>query len=143
MLSKEFFLLSLSPLIFNLVNEKTEGPGAQGIQSNIPGLLSWAEICAKLPNPSNQNLKGEDAPLRRVNDPSKRFGSYAFRVPDSDKNFGVWVGFEDPDTAGNKAAYVRAKGLGGISIFDLSLDDFRGSCSGDKFPILRAAKYRL
>lgn len=121
----------------------TDGPGAQGSQSAIPGLLSWPEICAKLPNPSNAQLKGEHAPLRKVGDPTKKFGSYAFRLPDSDENFGVWVGYEDPDTAGNKAAYVRSKGLGGVAIFDLALDDFRGACSGDKFPILRAAKYRL
>lgn len=105
--------------------------------------MSWPEVCAKLPNPTNANLKGEDAPLRKVGDPTKRFGSYAYRIIDSDGNFGAWVSYEDPDTAGNKAGYVRAKGLGGIAIFDLSLDDFRGSCSGDKYPILRAAKYRL
>lgn len=105
--------------------------------------MSYPEICAKLPNPSNNNLKGEDAPLRKVGDPTKRFGTYAYRLPDSDGNFGLWVSYEDPDTAGNKAGYVRAKGLGGIAIVDLSLDDFRGTCSGDKYPILRAAKYRL
>jgi chitinase len=118
-------------------------PGPEGIQTKTAGLLSYPEICAKLPNPSNNNLKGEDAPLRKVGDPTKRFGSYAYRLPDSDGNFGVWLSYEDPDTAGNKAGYVRAKGLGGISIVDLSLDDFRGTCSGDKYPILRAAKYRL
>jgi len=118
-------------------------PGLEGIQTKTPGLLSYPEICAKLPNPSNNNLKGEDAPLRKVTDPTKRFGTYAYRLPDSDGNFGMWVSYEDPDTAGNKAGYVRAKGLGGISIVDLSLDDFRGTCSGDKYPILRAAKYRL
>lgn len=115
----------------------------EGIQTKTPGLLSWPEVCSKLPNPGNMHLKGEDAPLRKVGDPTKRFGSYAYRLPDNDGNFGMWVGYEDPDTAGNKAGYVRAKGLGGIGIFDLSLDDFRGSCTGDKFPILRAAKYRL
>lgn len=117
--------------------------GPEGIQSKAAGLLSYPEICAKLPNPSNNNLKGADAPLRKVGDPTKRFGTYAFRLPDGDGNFGLWVSYEDPDTAGNKAGYVRAKGLGGISINDLSLDDFRGTCSGDKYPILRAAKYRL
>jgi GH18 family chitinase len=117
--------------------------GPEGIQSKTAGLLSYPEICAKLPNPSNNNLKGENAPLRKVGDPTKRFGTYAYRLADSDGNFGLWVSYEDPDTAGNKAGYVRAKGLGGISINDLSLDDFRGTCSGDKYPILRAAKYRL
>lgn len=53
------------------------------------------------------------------------------------------MGYEDPDTAGTKAAYVRAKGLGGVAICDITLDDFRGLCTGDKFPVLRAAKFRL
>lgn len=70
-------------------------------------------------------------------------GTYAFRLPDDDGEHGIWVGYEDPDTAGNKASYVKAKGLGGVSINDLSLDDFRGLCTGDKYPILRAAKFRL
>lgn len=118
-------------------------PGPQGIHSKQPGLLSYSEICTKLPNPSNNNLKGEDAPLRKVTDPSKRFGTYAYRIPDSDGNFGIWVGYEDPDTASNKGGYVRDKGLGGVAIHDLSYDDFRGTCTGDKYPILRAAKYRV
>lgn len=117
--------------------------GPEGIQSKQAGLLSYPEICTKLPNPSNNNLKGEDAPLRKVNDPTKRFGTYAYRLPDGDGNFGLWVGYEDPDTAGNKAAYVKSKGLGGIAVVDLSYDDFRGTCTGDKYPVLRAAKYRL
>lgn len=70
-------------------------------------------------------------------------GTYAFRLPDDNGDGGIWVGYEDPDTAGNKAAYVRAKGLGGIAVDDLTLDDFRGLCTGDKYPILRAAKFRL
>lgn len=120
-----------------------EAPGAQGIYSKEPGLLSYSEICSILPNPSNNNLKGENAPLRKVNDPSKRFGAYAYRLPDTDGNFGIWVGYEDPDMAATKAGYVRDKGLGGISINDLSHDDFRGTCTADKYPILRAAKFRL
>lgn len=120
-----------------------EEAAPEGLQSKTAGLYSWPEICAMLPNPSNANLKGEHAPYKKVGDPTKRFGTYAYRLPDDDGNFGVWVGYEDPDTAGNKAAFARSKVLGGIAIVDLSYDDFRGSCTGDKFPILRAAKYRL
>lgn len=105
--------------------------------------MGYAEICQKLTNPQNKDLKGENAPLKKVGDPSKRYGSYAYRLPDSSGANGLWVGYEDPDTAGNKAAYARAKNLGGVAIFDLTLDDFRGACSGDKFPILRAARNRL
>ncbi|XP_073826298.1 imaginal disc growth factor 2 [Musca autumnalis] len=122
---------------------KTEGAAEAGMQSQTPGLLSWPEICAKLPNPSNAFLKGADAPLTRVSDPTKRYGTYAFRLADGDGNHGIWISYEDPETAANKASYVHAKGLGGLSMFDLSYDDFRGLCNGDKYPLLRAAKYRL
>jgi chitinase len=119
------------------------GPAAEGIQTKKEGLLAYAEICSKLLTPDNKDLKGDQGPLRKVGDPTKRYGTYAYRLPDSSGKFGMWVGYEDPDTAGNKAAYVRAKSLGGVGIFDLTMDDFRGACSGDKFPILRAARYRL
>lgn len=141
-----------------------DGPAPEGIQSKQEGLLSYPEICQKLTNPQNKELKGENGPIRKVGDPTKRYGTvswpvdgardtrltrvlftfqYGYRLPDSDGKFGLWIGYEDPDTAGNKAAYVRAKSLAGVAIFDLSHDDFRGACSGDKFPILRAARYRL
>nr|WIM01400.1 imaginal disc growth factor [Limnephilus flavicornis] len=118
-----------------------EGPAPEGPYTKEDGLLSYPEVCTKLSNPNNQ--KGIHTHLRKVTDPSKRYGTYAFRVPDDNGEGGVWVSYEDPDTAGNKAGYIRAKALGGIAIHDLSLDDFRGLCSGDKFPLLRAAKYRL
>ncbi|KAI4483190.1 hypothetical protein M0804_008245 [Polistes exclamans] len=114
-----------------------EGPGEPGPHSGIPGLLSYAEVCTKL----TETHLGR---LRRVNDPSKKYGSYAYEPYNSDTGAdGLWVGFEDTDTAGNKASYAKAKGLGGVAIFDLSLDDFRGVCNGDKFPIIRGAKYKL
>ncbi|XP_003702512.1 imaginal disc growth factor 4 isoform X2 [Megachile rotundata] len=115
----------------------TDGPGAEGPHTNIPGLLSYPEVCARL----TESAVGR---LRRVGDPSKKYGSYAYQPYDESTGAdGIWVGYEDPDTAGNKAAYVKAKGLGGVAIYDLSLDDFRGVCTGDKFPIVRGAKYKL
>lgn len=33
----------------------------------------------------------------------------------------------------------RAKKLAGIAIVDLTLDDFGGICTGEKFPLLKAA----
>lgn len=97
-------------------------------------------MCAKLPNPSNANKKGADGPLRKVGDPTKRYGSYAYRLAEDD---GEWVSYEEPATAAIKAQYVKAKGLGGIGIFNLDLDDFRGACQGEKYPILRAARQPL
>ncbi|PBC29668.1 Chitinase protein Idgf4 [Apis cerana cerana] len=115
----------------------TDGPGAEGPHTNTPGLLSYAEVCSRL----TESAVGR---LRRVGDPSKKYGSYAYQPYNENTGAdGIWVGYEDPDTAGNKAAYAKAKGLGGVAIYDLSLDDFRGVCTGDKYPIIRAAKYKL
>lgn len=119
-----------------------DGPGDAGPQTKTPGLLSYPEVCTLLPNP---NAKTTSAPhlLRRVTDPSHKLGSYAFRLPDSSSDHGLWVAYEDPDTAGYKGAYAKNKGLGGIAIWDISLDDFRGVCTGERFPILKAAKNHL
>lgn len=81
--------------------------------------------------------------LEIIGDPTHRYGSYAFRLPDESGRYGLWVGYEDPESAQNKAGYVMTKNLGGVAIHDLTNDDFRGQCTGDKYPILRAAKYRL
>ncbi|EZA50249.1 chitinase-like protein Idgf4 isoform X2 [Ooceraea biroi] len=115
----------------------TDGPGGPGPNTNEEGLLSYTEMCSKL----TEHAAGR---LRRVGDPSKKYGSYAYQSYNADTGEqGIWAGYEDPDTAGNKAAFVKSKGLGGIAIVDLSLDDFRGVCTGDKYPIIRAAKYKL
>ncbi|KAH8282574.1 hypothetical protein KR054_008458 [Drosophila jambulina] len=121
----------------------TEGPAPEGVQSQKPGLLSYAEICGKLSNPQNQYLKGNDSPLRRITDPTRKFGTIAYRPVDGPITEGIWVSYDDPDTASNKAAYARSINLGGVALFDLSYDDFRGQCTNDRYPILRAVKYRL
>ncbi|GLH02841.1 Chitinase-like protein EN03 [Gryllus bimaculatus] len=120
---------------------QAEGPGEEGPQTKSPGRLSYAEVCSLIDNPIN---KGNNKHLlRRVNDPAKKSGSYGFRLPDGDSIEGLWASFTDPDTAGDKAAYAKAKSLGGIAFWDISLDDFRGVCNGVKYPIIHTAKNRL
>lgn len=116
-----------------------DGPGEEGGLTHTPGLLSYTEACTLLPNPSNSGLKNQ---IKKVNDPSRRLGSYGYRLPTDDVS-GIWVGYEDPDSAADKASYVKSKGLAGIAVVDLSLDDYSGICNGDKFPILKAARNRL
>ncbi|XP_017784767.1 PREDICTED: chitinase-like protein Idgf4 isoform X2 [Nicrophorus vespilloides] len=119
-----------------------DGPAEAGPYTKHDGLYSYPEVCAKLANPNNLKVS-QGKHLRKVGDPSKRYGTYAFRLPDESGENGVWVSYEDIDTVGNKATYVRDKGLGGIAVFDITFDDFRGLCSGDKYPILRSAKLKL
>lgn len=122
---------------------KADGVAPEGVQSRTPGLLTYPELCGMILTPQNKDLKGEHAPLRKVPDPTKRYGTYAFRLPDENGNYGLWVGYEDPDSIGSKASFVKGKGLGGVAIFDLSQEDFRGSCSGTKFPIVTKIKEKL
>ncbi|EDW08747.1 chitinase-like protein Idgf5 [Drosophila mojavensis] len=121
----------------------TEGPAPGGRQTNQPGLLSWPEICDLLQRHLGQGKDTSADHLRKVGDPTKRFGIYAYRATDDNGENGIWVGYEDPTTAAIKADFVRAQGLGGVALHDLSLDDFRGQCAGEKFPILRSIKYKL
>lgn len=53
------------------------GAAPEGIQTHTAGIYSYPEVCNKLMNPQNKDLKGDNAPLRKVGDPTKRFGSFA------------------------------------------------------------------
>ncbi|KAJ8954361.1 hypothetical protein NQ318_011034, partial [Aromia moschata] len=138
-----------------------DGAAEAGPYTNEAGLLSYPEICTKIatPNEIKAGYLGKLRKSKRPNEtirylyenigmfpiamlPNVMVGTYAYRLP-KDDTAGIWVSFEDPDTAGQKASYVKAKGLGGVAIVDLTLDDFRGLCTGDKYPLLRAAKFRL
>lgn len=72
-------------------------------------------------------------------DPSKNLGTYAFRLP-KDSVKGIWISYEEPETAKQKATYVKQNGLGGIALMDVSLDDARGLCDASKYPILKAVR---
>ncbi|ALC42082.1 CG5210 [Drosophila busckii] len=126
------------PPVAKVVDEAPVGPNTQ-----LHGIYSWPEVCALLPNDNNRYAKGAQAPLNKIADPARRFGNYAYRAADKKGDNGIWISYEDPDTAADKAGYVRSNNLGGVALYDLSYDDFRGLCTQDKYPILRAVKYRL
>lgn len=104
--------------------------------------MAYYEICPTLVLASNPNTAS--TLLKKVPDPTNRLGTYAYRLPAS-KVKGIWISYEDPEVAGKKAYYAKLKGLGGVAIVDLSLDDFKGSCDATRtqFPILRAVKLNL
>ncbi|XP_066902948.1 chitinase-like protein EN03 [Halyomorpha halys] len=119
------------------------GPGEKGPHTKTAGLLAYYEVCIKLVSPTNPTAPA--GMLRKVSDPERKMGAYAFRLPDqrAGESEGLWVGFEEPDTAAAKALYAKGRGLGGVAILDLGLDDSRGICDGNRYPITRAAKLSL
>ncbi|XP_034474766.1 chitinase-like protein Idgf1 [Drosophila innubila] len=122
----------------------TCGAGQGGLQiASTEGLLSWPEICSKLPLNQTTVYRGANAPLRKVTDLTQKYGNYALRPSDENGDHGMWVSYDDPDFAGIKATYAKSRGLGGVALFDLSYDDFRGLCTQVKFPIVQTIKYCL
>uniref|UniRef100_A0A1I8Q0R9 GH18 domain-containing protein n=1 Tax=Stomoxys calcitrans TaxID=35570 RepID=A0A1I8Q0R9_STOCA len=120
---------------------KAAGPAPAGNQTKVAGLLSWPEICLRFHK--NRELEGDAAPVFKVGDPTKRFGTYAYRDANENGEFGLWISFDDPATAANKASYAQVRDLGGVALFDLSMDDKLGICGEGKFPILRSIKFKL
>jgi GH18 family chitinase len=54
-----------------------------------------------------------------------------------------WMSFDDELSALNKAMFVREKGYGGLVIWDITQDDFRGKCANSVFPLVNAVKNGL
>ncbi|XP_049777131.1 chitinase-like protein EN03 isoform X2 [Schistocerca cancellata] len=118
---------------------EADGAGDTDNIANTAGIMAFQTVCMLLPNAGNAGYK---TTLSRVTDPTDRLGSYGFRLPSGEVT-GLWVGYEDPDVAQYKAAYAKIKSLGGIAFSDLSLDDYHGICTGDKYPIVRAGTLKL
>lgn len=97
------------------------GPGLEGAYTKHRGILAYYEICEK-----TEDLwqAGRD-----------KIGSYL-------KRGDQWIGYEDNISVKVKAAFVRSKDLGGVSLSFLDLDDALGIC-GEPWPLLYAATNAL
>merc|ERR1712203_1025400 len=49
-----------------------------------------------------------------------------------------WVGFDDERSLRTKVAWLKTEGFGGIMIWSVDLDDFRGYCGTGKYPLTKA-----
>lgn len=47
-----------------------------------------------------------------------------------------WFSFDDEESIKEKCDYVKKNGLGGGMIWSIDTDDFKGFCTGQKFPLL-------
>ncbi|XP_050521925.1 chitinase-like protein EN03 [Daktulosphaira vitifoliae] len=114
-----------------------DGPGQEGTYTKTEGLMAYYEICPHLVD--NTAATTSLTLYRRVPDSNKRLGTYAFRLAKDDVK-GIWISFEEPETVKQKALYIKQNNLGGIALMDLSLDDARGMCDAQKYPLLKAAR---
>jgi chitinase len=105
-----------------------EGPAEAGKATREQGYLAYYEICEKIAK--------DDWTVDRP-DPDA-VGPYAWSSSTRE-----WVGYDDEDTVARKANFVNDNQLGGIMFWSIDNDDFRGTCTGRKYPLIEAAKAAL
>jgi chitinase len=54
-----------------------------------------------------------------------------------------WVGFDDERSLRTKINWLKTEGFGGIMVWSVDLDDFRGHCGTGKYPLLKAMHKEL
>ncbi|XP_065368948.1 probable chitinase 10 [Calliphora vicina] len=96
------------------------GAGIGGPYTKQSGILGYNELCEKfLMEKSLWHLEWE----------SNQMVPYAY-------NDQQWIGYDNKRSVALKVDYVNKENLGGIMIWTVELDDFRGVCSTTRFPLL-------
>ncbi|XP_073972608.1 chitinase 6 isoform X2 [Rhodnius prolixus] len=99
-----------------------DGPGDQGDATREKGYLAYYEICSKVKDGWTV-----------VHPKNTAMGPYAYKG-------NQWVGYDDENIVRRKSQYVNEKHLGGIMIWSIDNDDFRGNCHQRAYPLIEAAK---
>lgn len=98
----------------NYIGAAVSGPGLAGQYSREPGVLGYNEFCEKMQVETWQHHYSEE-----------QRGFYA-------TNGNQWLGYENPTTIEYKMEYFSNYDLGGIMVWSLESDDFRGVCNGQR-----------
>ena len=99
------------------------GAGTAGPLTRESGFLAYFEICNFTRN----------AGWQVKTDPDHLQGPSAFSP--STRN---WVGYDDVAMVIAKSKYVLSKGLGGVGVWDISMDDFTNTCGDGANPLITA-----
>ncbi|GAB1608659.1 chitinase-3-like protein 1 [Argonauta hians] len=95
------------------------GPGERGPFTGDLGVQAYYEMCLMLQR-----------------------GGVVFWIEDQKVPYVVkgdqWYGYDDPDSLKIKVEWMMKKGLGGIAVWALPLDDFSNICGGGKYPLMKA-----
>ncbi|XP_056639626.1 probable chitinase 10 isoform X1 [Diorhabda sublineata] len=107
------------------IGAPASGGGTPGKYTSEAGFMSYYEICDFL-HQDNVTLVWDN----------EQQVPFAYRE-------NQWVGFDDERSLKTKMAWLKEEGFGGIMIWSVDMDDFRGTCGGDKFPLLNAMRQEL
>ncbi|XP_054717240.1 probable chitinase 10 [Uloborus diversus] len=54
-----------------------------------------------------------------------------------------WVGFDDQRSLKTKVSWLKEQGYGGVMVWSVDMDDFKGSCMGLKYPLIQAIREEM
>ncbi|KAF6212525.1 hypothetical protein GE061_013048 [Apolygus lucorum] len=100
-----------------------KSPGAEARYTQQPGFMAYYEVCARLKTKTWSKHREASGSAYMVNGDQ-------------------WVGFEDTQSIQMKMDYLARERLGGVMVWSLDLDDFKGIC-GPKYPLLNSVKAAL
>lgn len=107
------------------IGAPTSGGGDPGRYTGESGFLSYYEICDFL-HKDNTTLVWDN----------EQQVPFAYRDHQ-------WVGFDDERSLKTKIKWLKEEEFGGIMVWSIDLDDFRGYCGTGKYPLIKSMKSEL
>ncbi|KAL1123354.1 hypothetical protein AAG570_002439 [Ranatra chinensis] len=107
---------------FTLVNEDNNGwnaPAAGYGKIGSQGFVTYSDACLFISRPSTTHVFDDDYKV-----------PYAFSGQE-------WISYENDESVLMKAYYIKENRFGGVMIFSLNVDDYRGNCNGQQFSLTR------
>lgn len=99
------------------MNAASTGGGKAGEFTKESGFLAFYEICEMLKSGAKYLWDNEQkVPYALLDD--------------------QWVGFDDERSIREKLHWIKDSGYGGAMVWTIDMDDFRGTCSGRKYPLI-------
>ena len=119
------FLLKNS--VNNNMGDEARASAFSGPITREEGFLGYNEICSMLTSPESQwSLVWEKC----------HQAPYMF-------NDNKWVSYDNERSIRLKADFAWAKKLGGVMVWSIETDDFKGLCGDEKYPMMRALNNAL
>uniref|UniRef100_A0A2S2Q2H3 Putative chitinase 3 n=1 Tax=Sipha flava TaxID=143950 RepID=A0A2S2Q2H3_9HEMI len=107
------------------IGAPASGGGTAGKYTSEAGFMAYYEVC--------DFLHVENTTLVWDNEQQVPF---AYRKDQ-------WIGFDDERSLKTKMSWLKEEGFGGVMIWSVDMDDYRGVCGTGKYPLINAMKQEL
>lgn len=115
---------TLTNLTLTDIGAPAKDGGKPGKYTREPGFLAFYEVCDMLKSGATLVWDNE------------QMVPYAYKDDQ-------WVGFDDQRSFKSKIKWLKEAGYSGVMIWSIALDDFKGTCTGKKFPLINTIKEEL